>query len=211
MLIRRNQVPEVELLVINGQSRMLRNYKCAAEEAERFAATFRDSIDRLPASARDIILRHWEGGGGPRVWLSRIRGVWPGRGWAATKSHGQEMLFFVQIITVIPQEYLETFVAHECGHILCCAVGEPTHLAGREMRRCEWLNWQLMAAWGFDQPAAELWAYRFVDTSGDAPLIRDLPLDVDATRHRIEEDRRRLEGGVPDKSLPAELRQWLVA
>jgi hypothetical protein len=118
-------------------------------------------------------------------------------------------LFVAQIVVAMPSEHLQTFVAHECGHALCCMVGEPAHAAARDYPRVEWLNWQLMEAWGFDQPAAELWAYRNVDMCGEEPRIRNEPLDEEETRWKRDSQRERLIERLDDKSIPEQLRPWL--
>jgi hypothetical protein len=209
MLIPRNNNPPVYLITINDRHCVLQDYKCSSGEAERFAGTFRQAIHRLPRTALDVLNTDWARANGPRVWLPRRPGAWGGRGWAASRKAGQEFLFVAQIVTAIPSEHLQTFVAHECGHALCCMVGEPAHAAAQDFVRVEWLNWQLMRAWGFDQPAAELWAYRNVDGRGDEPQILDAPLDEEEARQKRDGQRQRLLEKLVDTSIPDQLRTWL--
>jgi hypothetical protein len=201
--------PCVELFTFNGCQRALVDYDCTLEEARRFAATFRRTIERLPGSASGALNTYWaRSQDTPRVSLPRSPKSWGGQGWAASKYEGRSLFVAAPIAVRIPEEHLQAYLAHELAHALCFAVAEPSHLQGPGIRP-EWLVWQLMAAWNIDQPAAELWTYQYVDDTGEVPTIRSEPLDEEKQRERIRGQRQRLLDLLQDRSIPMQLRAWL--
>jgi hypothetical protein len=199
----------VNLLVIGNRQIELADFECTCDQAVCFAQTFRDTLDRLPESAASALLEYWaRWPDSPRVSLRASPRSWGGRGWAASTDNGRSIYVAASIAIGIPEEYLQTYIAHECGHALCIAVDEPTHSLGPSIR-AEWLNWLLMEAWEFDQEAAELWTYRWVDESHEVPVIRNEPLDEAVQQQRLRDQRQRLLERLQDKSIPRELRPWI--
>ena len=59
-----------------------------------------------------------------------------------------------------------------------------------------------MAAWGFDQLAAEAWMAQNMEETGDEIRRRETPLDWDTTLQKIKEGHRNVESRLSDKSIP---------
>jgi hypothetical protein len=205
-----NNPPTVELLMVGDRQVPLKGYLCSPEDAKRFAAAFRRAFGRLPESARNTLLEYWaRNAPAPEVLLPPGPAFWNGDGWAGSAAQGRVLLISAPICPHIPAEHLETFIAHECGHVLCFAVGEPIHTREKPSIRAEWLIWKLMAAWGFDQPGAELWSYRYVDILDGVAHVRVEPRDEAEQRQIIQTQREQHLRHLKDMRVPDQLRQWL--
>ena len=66
--------------------------------------------------------------------------------------------------------------------------------------RNEWLVWQLMSAWGFDQVAAEIWMEQNFEEALAAPRLREVPLLWDSCREKIAGQHKSIEERLTDKS-----------
>lgn len=209
--------PPVTLFRLNnGREVALEDYECSRDQAEAFAGTFRRAWERLPDAASEALTRHWSvKGDTPHIWLLEDREDWRGRGWAAASTDAQSMYFVSGIAIRMPAEHLQTLAAHELGHILFIASGEETHLRRRHEpmgnMRCEWLVWQLMTAWGYDQPAAEEWMERNFEDSPGVLRMRVRPLEGTEYEGKNAKWRQDVERDLPDKTFPASLTHYLQA
>lgn len=207
--------PPVPLFRLNnGRDVALEDYECSRQQAEAFAGSFRQAWRRIPSVAVQVLSNYWSAKGDtPHVWLLEDRADWGGRGWAASSPDGKSLYFVSGVATRIPKEHLELFVAHEMGHVLFIASGEETHLHKRHEPmgefRCEWLVWQLMMAWGFDQQAAEEWMERNFDEAESATLPREHPLSDEEYQGNNAKRRRQVERDLPAKTFPPDLIQLL--
>src|SRR5262249_35007514 len=113
-------IEKVELLTLSdGRTVYLEDYDTSVDEARAFATIIRAAWEKIPASAREVITRHWRtAGGAPHVWLLNDREEWHGRGWAASSPNGRSLYYLATVATRIPPEHLQLFIAHELGHVL---------------------------------------------------------------------------------------------
>jgi hypothetical protein len=198
----------------NGRAVALEEYDSTVGEATAFAETFRTAWQRIPVTATAVISAHWAAvHDTPHVWLLNDREEWNGQGWAATKDEGRSLYILSTVAAWIPPEHLQTFLAHECAHILCIATNEPAHVtpsaqSGHRLPQ-EWLVWQLMAAWGFDQLGAEVWMEQNTEETGETTRRRTSPLDGEALRQKIAKQHRDIEAHLVDKTIPRQLSAWL--
>lgn len=215
----------VQLLTLpDGSHIILEEYECTDAEALHFCHLFRDVLQRIPTAAKDAILAHWQTGrGSPHVWLLKDRGEWGGRGWAATKTEGLSLCFVSALIGQLPDEHIKTAIAHEFGHTLFHAGGEPHHAQPattlesmmdqtpfdpRSRMRQEWLVWRLMEAWCFDQPALEEWMERNTIDNADGISVRQSSQRDVEFRGKCIADRARYEKLLKDMVFPIEFEKY---
>lgn len=206
--------PMALLRLNNGRVVALEDYECSSDQAEAFAVAFRHAWERIPRTATDVLTTYWSvKGDTPHVWLLEDRADWCGRGWAASSRDGQSLYFVSGIAVRTPAEHLELFIAHEMGHILFIASGEEAHVHKWHdpmgNYRCEWLVWQLMKAWGFDQPAAEEWMERNFEETAEITLPREHPLSDEGYEGKNAKWRQDVERDLSDKTFPAALVRFL--
>jgi hypothetical protein len=176
--------PHIPLLTLpDGSEVVLDEYECSEDDARLFSAVFRDVLQRIPPPARDAILAHWlTDHGSPHIWLLENRRSWGGNGWTASSRAGHSFYMVSTLVGGIPREHVSTAIAHELAHILFVAGGEENHVLSPPENpfnplprdplaayRREWLVWQLMEPWGFDQPAMEEWMERHTEDDTRAP------------------------------------------
>lgn len=200
----------------NETTIFLEEFQTSINDAREFAVRFREVWEAIPTKCRHAVATHWSGpGGAPHVWLLRDPKEWNGKGWAASLPDGRSLFFAASVIPAIPPEHLKVFIAHELGHILWIASMEPTHLEwpqnAESMCRCEWLVWQLMKAWGYDQIEAEVWVERHFEKGNSEWVLRGTPLEEAACRAGLADGHRKLERSVTDKSLPNCYYEWQLS
>jgi hypothetical protein len=202
------QEPTVQLVNLeDGVIINLEAYECTPETAERFASAFRRVLDALPKAASSLLKQFWrQKEGCPHVWLLQDRDEWSGRGWAAGSPSS---LYFVStLIPDLPEKYLEGFIAHEFGHMLFMAAGEPVHTANtrspQDRDRCEWLVWQLMKAWGYDQIGMEVWMEcNYLDDTKGIQKRESSLTDAEITEGRNAKYRSEINQRFSNESLPS--------
>ena len=214
--------PHVPLLTLpNGDQVILDEYECSEADAVLFAEAFREIFQRIPAAARDAILGHWQADhGAPHVWLLEDRRRWGGRGWAAALPGGLSFCMVSTLVGRLPKEYVETAIAHEMAHIAFIAGDEPNHVPPPPENpfdpppqdplrayRCEWLVWQTLKAWGFDQPAMEEWMERNTEEDASGIRFRDEPLT--GTELKCVDERKDIEKKLKNMTYPATFEQYV--
>ncbi len=116
----RQQIPLISLPC--GDEVVLEDYDCSERDAERFCSLFRDVMKRIPKSAHEALLAHWQTGkGSPHVWLLENRKEWSGSGWAACRTQGLSLCMVSSLIGLMPDEIVCVAIAHELGHTLFIA------------------------------------------------------------------------------------------
>jgi len=203
---------------------VLEDYDCEQGAAQEFCQRFADILNRIPATAKDTLYSYWlKGCGSPHVWLLADRSElknW--QGWAASSSDGLSFYFLSTLLQRIPPSHIELAIAHEFGHALLIAAEEPHHCAGsigpgwqfhplcedkRLVQKREWLVWQLMDAWGFDQKAAEVWMEQHTLEGEDGAQLRADPLsDAELTCVALRE---KMESELSDMTFPEEFKKYL--
>lgn len=153
----------------------------SGEESEgRFVAAFRRSWKRIPIKDRRRMVKHWResapidpfifGRPSPTVAVcwdwpareeSRAVGVW--------RSGVQALQFWVPVVRIIPDHFLEGLIAHELGHVLWSACGwsnsdeydpgNPWDDEEVEVRE------HVAGAWGFDEYALDAWLHESIPTT----------------------------------------------
>jgi hypothetical protein len=205
----------VELITLtNGRHVALEDYDCTVAEATAFAQCFDAAWQHLPREVITTISDYWSDvQDSPHVWLLNNRREWNGCGWAAAEPDGRSMYFLATIAIRVPVEHLRTFVAHECGHILCISMGEPSHAQPMQDLLCRYRSermvWQLMREWGFDQLAAETWMDQHVDERPDNPELRQQPLEQNVSREKITRQHNEIENRLGPFEIPHELEPFL--
>jgi hypothetical protein len=205
--------PIVPLLAVGGTGIDLEDYETTIEEAQSFTDRFREVWARLPGKCTRILEECWSGpGGAPHVWLLFDPSEWCGKGWAASSGNGRSFFFAANVVARMPSTHLRLFIAHELGHALFITNKEASHIQSphdaESKCRCEWLVWQLMSAWGYDQIEAEVWMERHFEKGNNAWVLRATPLDEVTCRNQQEAGHRKIESNVGDKSLPAQFAEW---
>lgn len=211
----------------SGDTVTLEEYECTEAEALHFSSLFNSVLGHIPGSARDALLTHWQAGcGSPHVWLLENRAEWRGTGWAACFNRGLSLCVVSTLIGTIPDEHMRVAIAHELGHALFLAGGEKHHcppaltlveVAAQSapdplaFYRCEWLVWRMMEAWGFHQPAMEVWMECNLADDENGIRLRDAPLDVDAVKTKRDSHRAGIEGKLKDMVFPQEFERHLKA
>lgn len=177
----------------------------------------------IPNSARDSITAHWQkGNGSPHVWLLQDRKEWKGSGWAQTRNNGISICFVSFLVGKIPDEHLKTTIAHELGHILFIAGEEENHVPARnldtlinppdDVRRryhCEWLVWQLMEDWNFDQTALEEWMEKNTIDNGKTLELRAMPLVESDYEGRCKKEREKVLASLNYMKFPNEFAKYM--
>ena len=73
--------------------------------------------------------------------------------------------------------------------------------------RREWIVWQLMEKWGFDQIGAEAWMdQNFDEASLD---FHENPKNWEESLRKVREGHELLVNQLSDQSIPSELNTWL--
>lgn len=210
------QEPKIEVITFdNGAVIHVEAYECTPEEAQRVVTAFRRVLEALPKEASALLQELWQKREGcPHVWLLKDRKEWNGQGWAAGTPTSLYMVS--TLIADLPQNYLDGFIAHEFGHMLFIAAGETTHIADskkpEDRDRCEWLVWQLMKAWGYDQVGMEEWMEcNYIDDK-EGIRKREKPLEVNQIAEgRNAQYRTVINQRFSNETLPAEYLRFTTA
>ncbi|EDL56393.1 hypothetical protein [Gimesia maris] len=145
--------------------------------------------------------------GAPSVWLLNPREIGEGSPWAVTRDEGRTFFFLSKVLEKIPFNYLQLFVAHELAHTFCIVLNEPSHMTMDDPIRREWIVWQLMEKWGFDQIGAEAWMdQNFDEASLD---FHENPKNWEESLRKVREGHELLVNQLSDQSIPSELNTWL--
>lgn len=207
--------PEAVLVEIDERKPIsIKEFDCERPTAVLFADLFRQVWDKLPPDARRSIVEHWQTKiDAPAIWITRDDEALNRNSWAHTSPDGYGMRFSEWHVSKLPSDHVQLLVAHELGHTLCIAVEEPSHLAKptvRELKyRPEWIVWQLMQKWGFDQLATEIWMEQNVEFINGEFSLRSEAKDFAEVRDAIHKEHERIESELADKSIPDCLEKWL--
>jgi hypothetical protein len=209
----------------NGEIVELEEYECDVTVVGNFRQAFADVWNRIPRIAADEITSHWQTGrGSPHVWILKDRSEWKGKGWAATSPSGLSLYFVSLIVENLNIDQLKTLIAHELGHTLFIALREPNHVPpakdprvatspelqsdGTRKINCEWLVWQLMENWGFDQTALEVhMKRRFID---DSSGVRLSETPDESSGEHVRDERERIALELKGCLFPKQYEKYLV-
>lgn len=133
--------------------------------AARFANLFRKAWRRIPASDRQLLLRHWHGDhearriGRPAI---QYADHWPDRyhGEIASTSWGGGRLKFLSVVVdCLPEASVCDLIAHELAHAYLVATNKspPPDRKPRRESPAEQRADGLARSWGFDPDSIGIW------------------------------------------------------
>ena len=119
--------------------------------AERFVINLLAAWERLPELPKIVLQRFWSTYAGHlSVMLTKSPPPW-GRqgGFASVCPCGIRLYCWSPVLERIPEEHLKTDIAHELGHMVFIALGEPGHKRPG-YPKAEWLISDLLDSWRFN-------------------------------------------------------------
>ncbi len=163
-----NKAPVNLLPLSEGTVVEIVRYDCQQEEVDRFAVSFQVVWGRLPETVRTLLAAHWSVHR-LDVILTALPAPWGRKGgFASAKPDGCGVYFWSEVLRDIPEEHLQTDIAHELAHIVFILSGEPGHTRPGYVK-AEWLITELLPQWGYDQVASDEWKFRNLDLDGATP------------------------------------------
>jgi hypothetical protein len=148
-------------------------------DPSRFAEAFSQTWERVPKEYTQQVLSYWRTNlANPmlrtRMGLTEIRiellSTWdkhavdcPGS-WAVTHYSGHAMDFYAPVLDSMPEQHLETLIAHELAHVYIEACPQHRHINRQEA--AEEVVMELVRIWGFDQDSLNDYKAAYKDGNG---------------------------------------------
>ncbi len=145
---------------------------------ERFARNFRETWRLMGKDGRRSLTDYWRNPD-PMRWVPQILspGIellddWSGRDdddFGYCTNNGHKFMFWACGVDAMPDDIVQTLIAHELGHAYRCAIGEhiidPANLPTESDRIEEEMNTRLTVEclWGFDEEALSEWLTHNLD------------------------------------------------
>ena len=200
MEILENHAPKLVNLAHSVKA-LITGYDSKPAGADRFVNNLQAVWGSLPDLPKIVLQRHWSTCVGHlSVILTEAAPPWERqKGFASASPCGVGLYFWSPVLERIPEEHLRTDIAHELGHMVFIALGEPGHKRPG-YSKAEWLITDLLPHWKFDQVAADEWKERNLDLNDGGPRWKDCPLTEEEYKQQRKDNQDALMKRSKDRS-----------